>query len=239
MLFLYFKETDDALLGCDMRFHLSAFRSDADLLLIDSFGRAQPIVKINWTVSKSLIKIINLKSVCAASNGRRKEHQMETRKRTIGSWPGLLYCISRWLIGLLFLYSGITKLLDPAGFALIVDDFGLLPEAWATVAAIGIAGLEALSGIGLIFEIKGSLTAITGLLMLFIAVLAYGIHLGLDIDCGCFGPDDPEAAVYGGLRQALYRDIAFMGCVAYLYWWRLRQKIETVWRPEWGNLFPN
>jgi hypothetical protein len=44
--------------------------------------------------------------------------------------------------------------------------------------------------------------------------------LGLDIDCGCFGPEDPESRAYGGLRTALYRDLAMAAGVAYLYWWR-------------------
>ena len=34
---------------------------------------------------------------------------------------------------------------------------------------------------------RGSLILLTGLLSLFAAVLGYGIWLGLEIECGCFG----------------------------------------------------
>ena len=41
---------------------------------------------------------------------------------------------------------------------------------------------------------------------LFMAILGYGISMGLDVDCGCFGPEDPESKAFHGLRAALYRD---------------------------------
>jgi hypothetical protein len=59
--------------------------------------------------------------------------------------------------------------------------------------------------------------------MLFITILSYGIWLGLDVDCGCFGPEDPEAQAFHGLRLALVRDIIMMLGIFYLYYQRFRQ----------------
>ena len=42
----------------------------------------------------------------------------------------------------------------------------------------------------------------------------------LDIDCGCFGPNDPEAVAFHDLRGAFYRDLLLMLLIAYLYLWR-------------------
>jgi rhodanese-related sulfurtransferase len=57
------------------------------------------------------------------------------------------------------------------------------------------------------------------------AILGYGIWMGLDVDCGCFGPEDPESRAYHGLRSALYRDFMMLAGVLYLYAWRAyRQK---------------
>ena len=56
--------------------------------------------------------------------------------------------------------------------------------------------LEMIFGLGLLLDIKGSLAGITGLLMLFTVILSYGIRLGLDVDCGCFGPQDLESRAY-------------------------------------------
>jgi hypothetical protein len=86
--------------------------------------------------------------------------------------------------------------------------------------AIGLPLLEVTAGIGLMFDIRGSLALIAGLLLLFIALLGYGIWMGLDVDCGCFGPEDPEAAAFHGLRLSLFRDLVMMAGVIFLYGWR-------------------
>jgi len=89
--------------------------------------------------------------------------------------------------------------------------------------AIALPVLEIIVAIGLIFDMRGSLAVITGLLALFILILGYGIWLGLDIDCGCFGFEDPESRAYNGLRSSLYRDLAMMTVIFFLYFWRFRQ----------------
>jgi hypothetical protein len=74
-------------------------------------------------------------------------------------------------------------------------------------------------------DIQGSLVVITGLLGFFMVILGYGIWMGLDVDCGCFGPDDPETRAFHGLRSALVRDMIMMLSIFYLYWSRYWLKI--------------
>lgn len=135
-------------------------------------------------------------------------------------WP---YRGVRVILALLFLWAGVVKLLDPDSFAIILEAFDLLPYSWIMPIAVGLPILEILAGIGLLFDVRGSLATVTGLLLLFMAVLGYGVWLGLDIDCGCFGPGDPEGEAYKGLRPALYRDLVMLAGVAYLYVWRFRR----------------
>jgi uncharacterized membrane protein YphA (DoxX/SURF4 family) len=118
------------------------------------------------------------------------------------------------------------KLMDPQRFAEVISGFGLLPHALIFPAALFLPILEAVAGVGLVFSLRGSLAAITAMLTLFMAILWYGIHLGLDIDCGCFGPEDPEQA-YKGLKTALARDMVMMIGVLFLYWSRGRSRFET------------
>jgi len=127
----------------------------------------------------------------------------------------------RWTLGGIFIYSGMIKLMDPARFAEVISGFGLLPEPLLFPAALFLSSLELLAGAGLIFAIRGSLAVIAAMLLMFIAVLIYGIHLGLDIDCGCFGPEDPEQA-YKGLKAALVRDAVMMAALVFIYWGRAR-----------------
>lgn len=135
----------------------------------------------------------------------------------VSIWP---YRIVRWGLSITFLYAGITKLMDPDAFAIIIDAYGLLPGNLIMPVAILLPGLEVIAAMGLIFDVRGCLSVITGLLILFLGILGYGIWMGLDIDCGCFAPEDPEYRAYGGLRMAFYRDLVMAAGVVYLYMWR-------------------
>ena len=94
--------------------------------------------------------------------------------------------------------------------------------------AIALPALEVAAGIGLLFDIKGSLSVIAGLLGLFIAILGYGIWIGLDVDCGCFGPEDPEAEAFHSLKISLYRDLIMLSGVAFLYAWRQYRVVKPL-----------
>ena len=147
-----------------------------------------------------------------------KNHLME--KIVFSIWP---YRGVRMIIALIFMWAGVVKILDPDSFAIILEAFDLFPYTWTMPIAVGLPVLEILAAIGLLFDVRGSLSAIAGLLVLFLAILGYGVWLGLDIDCGCFSPGDPEGEAYKGLRPALYRDLIMLAGVAYLYVWRFRR----------------
>jgi uncharacterized membrane protein YphA (DoxX/SURF4 family) len=136
------------------------------------------------------------------------------------------YQTVRMLLAAVFLYSGVAKLLDPASFAVIIEAFGLVPESLIMPVAIGLPALETIAAIGLLLDIRGSLSLITGMLILFMAILAYGIWMGLDLDCGCFGPEDPEAGAFHSLRPAIHRDAVMMIAIVYLYCWRYRRSLK-------------
>jgi uncharacterized membrane protein YphA (DoxX/SURF4 family) len=134
------------------------------------------------------------------------------------------YRLARWLLGIVFFFAGVSKLLDPPAFAVLIDSYGIVPDPLLMPAAIGLPLLEIVAAVGLMIDVRGSLTVIGTLLVIFMAILGYGIWMGLDIDCGCFGPDDPESRAYHGLRLALYRDFAMLAGVIYLYTWRVYRR---------------
>jgi uncharacterized membrane protein len=143
---------------------------------------------------------------------------MDTVAQRRPSDPGpLLERGVRLGLAAIFLVSGIVKLADPQSFAVIIDAYGIVPEALAMPAALLLPILEMVAAMGLVLKRRGSLELMTGLMLIFMAVLAYGIHLGLDVDCGCFGPEAPEAKAFHGLRSALYRDMGLMVGIFFLY----------------------
>ena len=138
-----------------------------------------------------------------------------------------IYRLIRWTLATLFIWAGGRKLADPQAFGVVIRDFGIVPELSVMPIALFLPALEIIAAVGLIFNIRGSLAVITGLLALFILILGYGVWLGLDIDCGCFGPEDPESRAYSGLHAALYRDLAMMAAVFFLYFWRFMQTVNA------------
>jgi len=128
----------------------------------------------------------------------------------------VLYNAVRICLAALFIYGGAIKLLDPKAFARTISSYDIVPEVFLPVVAIGLPLLETFAGVGLLFDIRGSLAVISGLLGLFVFVLGFGILKGLNADCGCFGVD--ELAKQDSLLQALYRDLALIGIIVpYLY----------------------
>ncbi|BBD06762.1 DoxX family protein [Desulfovibrio ferrophilus] len=131
------------------------------------------------------------------------------------------YRLARLGLAIVFVYAGGIKLVDPQAFAVVISGYGLLPAVLVGPASILLPVLEVLAGIGLILDVRGSLGAILGMTLMFLVVLAYGIWLGLDVDCGCYGPGDPEGVAFHGLRQAFVRDLMLLAMIAYAYWWRV------------------
>ncbi len=140
-----------------------------------------------------------------------------------GRFIPIMECAVRWILGGIFIYSGSVKIMDPSRFAEIIAGFGMLPEVLIFPLAVLLPVIEMVAGIGLLFSVRGSLSIIAAMLVIFIAVLLYGIHLGLDVDCGCFGPEDPEQA-YKGLKAALARDAVMMAAVVFVFWSRVRTR---------------
>jgi uncharacterized membrane protein YphA (DoxX/SURF4 family) len=137
-----------------------------------------------------------------------------------------IYKISRLSIGGIFIYAGSIKLLEPKTFAILIEAYGIVPESLLMPVAIILPVLEVAAGIGLLFDIKRSLSVIAGLLVLFIVVLGYGIWMGIDVDCGCFGPEDPESEAFHGLKASLCRDLIMLSGIVFIYVWRRYRSIN-------------
>lgn len=128
------------------------------------------------------------------------------------------YRMVRFCLGVLFVWAGLIKLTNPEIFGEIISAYELVPEGLLVPVAFGLPILELVAGLGLIFDMRGSLGIIFGLLVMFVFVLWFGVLKDLDIGCGCFSPADLKE--HGGLKAAMYRDLVMIAAVAYLFWWR-------------------
>lgn len=119
--------------------------------------------------------------------------------------------LARILVAAVFLYAGIVKAGTSERFAMTIAQFSILPPQAVGIAAMVLPWLEILAAVLLLVPVTARLGAVSaaGLLVVFIGVLAWGIHQGWAIDCGCFGNgDDPPAQ--GELPIALGRDVVLL-----------------------------
>ncbi len=95
---------------------------------------------------------------------------------------------ARLLIGAIFVYASIYKVLDPAAFAVAIRNYMILPISWSNVVAVTLPWIELGAGALLIVGIFTRPAALltTGMLVVFLGVIIYAYSIGLDIDCGCF-----------------------------------------------------
>src|SRR2546426_11496867 len=92
-------------------------------------------------------------------------------------------------LGAVFIYAGLTKVVDPVAFANDIDNYKILPWPLVVRLAFYLPWLELLCGLALIlrFFYRGGLFILTGLTFVFIAASVIAKVRGLDITCGCFG----------------------------------------------------
>ena len=92
-----------------------------------------------------------------------------------------------WPLALLFLYSGCVKLFGLRRFSQTIAEFGIVWDGLVKPTALVVCVVE----LGLAFALwkraSWSILATAALLLGFLGVLSYGVAIGLDIECGCFG----------------------------------------------------
>jgi len=102
-------------------------------------------------------------------------------------------------------YAGASKLLGPATFAEDIQNYRLLPDAWAGPLALGLPVLELVVAAGLILPSHaGGASLLSGLLLLgFAAAMAQAKLRGIDLECGCFGGHSRVSWLKVGLNVGL------------------------------------
>jgi putative oxidoreductase len=98
----------------------------------------------------------------------------------------------RVVLGILFIYSGVMKIIDTNFFVKSLENYKLLPVEALNIFALIIPWLELIIGILLLLGIFVKEGALLGSIMMVIFIVAIIIALsrGLNIECGCFGTAD-------------------------------------------------
>ena len=122
----------------------------------------------------------------------------------------------RWIIAALFIYAGVSKILDPASFAESIDNYRILPYLLVSIVAVILPWLEVLCGI-LLFSGKlksGALFILVGLSFIFLIAVTSALLRGLDISCGCFSTSNEGMRI--GFTK-LVENILLLTTTVFLY----------------------
>ena len=140
--------------------------------------------------------------------------------------------IVRLLLGLVFLYASVNKIIYPAAFAEVVYNYRLLPDFLINITAIVLPWIEFLLGLLLIsgLWLPGVSFLSTLLMASFFAAIVFNVVRGLDVQCGCFTLSTNHNAQ---TRMAWYiiRDLLFVILSVYLFFCvfqiQLAEKADT------------
>jgi uncharacterized membrane protein YphA (DoxX/SURF4 family) len=121
--------------------------------------------------------------------------------------PVLIWTAAILLSGL-FLSAGWHKTGSPAYYRDLISGYTGLPAAWAGVARNGVALVELAAGILLLVPASRNAAAwgAFGLLSGYSLVISVSLARGLEMDCGCSGPN-------GGLKLSpwlLFRNLVLI-----------------------------
>tara|TARA_B110000263_G_scaffold245953_1_gene256295 strand:+ start:138 stop:1271 length:1134 start_codon:yes stop_codon:yes gene_type:complete len=111
-----------------------------------------------------------------------------------------LYTVSRYLVGILFIFSGLIKINDPVGtqikleeyFGVFSSDFTPLFEYLVPLAlflSVILCTLEVVIGIALLLNYRMKITSsiLLSLIVFFTFLTFYSAYFNKVTDCGCFG----------------------------------------------------
>lgn len=98
--------------------------------------------------------------------------------------------VCRLLLGGIFIYTAVPKLLDPGGFARFVNGYRVLHPDLVNLAGITIPWVELIAGALLVLGfVPQSAALVLGVLLVgFMGAGFAALARGLKISCGCFFP---------------------------------------------------
>ena len=131
------------------------------------------------------------------------------------------------LVGVVFFWAGFLKLLDPQAFVSSILTYEVFSYQVAVVCALVVPYLEIVTGVCLVLGVlkSGSRLMASGMLVVFILLLAEASIRGLDADCGCFGE---RSGTESGYAWPIARDaLMLLGLAVGLVFERLTRDTET------------
>jgi uncharacterized membrane protein YphA (DoxX/SURF4 family) len=99
-----------------------------------------------------------------------------------------LLLLSRIVLGGIFIYASLDKIMHPLAFAQVIHHYRLSPPELINLIAVVMPWLELTAGLFLItgYRARGANLLIMAMLIFFMVVLSITAIRGINVACGCF-----------------------------------------------------
>ncbi len=130
-----------------------------------------------------------------------------------------------WVLGLLFIYAGVEKIIDPKQFAQSIKYFQMVPLSLVNAVALILPWWEVAAGVAILTRswrrVGGWLIFL--MLIVFTAGIASAVSRGLNISCGCFGKGSGHAGY-----PKLAENFGLIAAAALVLWYQPRARTEAL-----------
>lgn len=140
----------------------------------------------------------------------------------------LLELFFRLVLGVIFIYASIHKIMEPAPFAKIIYGYYLFPDSSINLIAITLPYIEFLCGVFLmagIFPVSSSLI-ITAMLAAFMIAISINLIRGHEFDCGCFSVKN--SGEHASPLELLIRDALYIALSLHIVFHKGKRKFALL-----------
>ncbi|MBN2031813.1 MAG: DoxX family membrane protein [Deltaproteobacteria bacterium] len=141
-------------------------------------------------------------------------------------WIRVVSMLARLILGFLFIYASIEKIIHPGQFAEVIHNYQILPDLLINPTAIILPWLELILGAFLLIGIwlPGAVFLTNLLLVLFLGAMVFNLTRGLDIHCGCFSTTVDLGDAAAPMVWYVIRDSLFIVPGIFLLWHTLHYR---------------
>lgn len=141
--------------------------------------------------------------------------------------------VIRWVLGVIFVYAGLQKIVSPSNFAEVVYGYNLAPGFSVNMIALFLPFLELIFGAALLLGIypRSASLGIGILLLTFLLVFSINSARGVKFECGCFGVG--QHTDMGGVVWLIGRDALYLIAGIYVLWFPYRRKWCSLQSGSW------
>jgi cobalt-zinc-cadmium efflux system protein len=182
--------------------------------LLQEFGIDHPVLQFETDACGD--GNLFCEEICAAVSPSEPHKHGDSRTAWAEkAWLRHVTLTARLILGGVFIYASLGKLLHPAAFAEAVFNYQILPSQLINLTALILPWLELILGV-LLFSgvwLSGAVLGVNLLMIIFLGALVFNTARGLNISCGCFSTGTTSAGLSGWV---VLRDVFIFGLSACL-----------------------